>query len=130
MGVLYLVAVYVHVLVAATWIGAMLFEDPGSTRFMSRLAYRVRGTGWWSLLLLIASGAVMLHARGWLGEVLSGAFFARPYGQVFAAKLALVFLLVGFQVTVGNRPSRALYGYLLSVLLVVALSVWLVRPVV
>jgi len=127
----YLVAAYVHVLTVAVWVGAMLFEDPTSGRAMSRLAYKVRGIGWWSLLVLIATGSFMLHARGVsLDDLVSGRFFSQRYGQVFAAKFALVLLLVGLQVTVGNRPSGALYGYLLSVLVVIALSVWLVRPVV
>lgn len=130
MRALYLVAVYVHVLTAAVWLGAMLFEDPASHRFMCRLACRLRGIGGPSLAILIATGVFLLYARGVdVAAVASGRFFASRYGQVFAAKLALVALLVGLQVTRGNRPSRALYGYLLSVLLVVALSVWLVRPV-
>jgi hypothetical protein len=130
MDVWYLVAVYVHITTVAVWLGAMLFEDPRSDRFMTRIVNRIRGIGWVSLLILIATGVYMLHARGVaLADVVSGRFFAERYGQVFAAKFALVALLAGLQITKGHRPSRALYGYLASILVVIALSVWLVRPV-
>jgi hypothetical protein len=126
----YLAAVYIHIVTVGVWLGAMLFEDPASSRFTSRIAYKIRGIGWVSLLLLISTGVFMLHARGvGLDDFLSGRFFASRYGQVFAAKLALVALLVALQIVKGNRPSRAIYGYLVSVLVVVALSVWLVRPI-
>lgn len=127
----YLAAVYVHITTVAVWLGSMLFEDPASDRFMARMVQRIRGIGWVSLLILIATGVFMLHARGVsLGDVLSGRFFSERYGQVFAAKFAFVALLAGLQVTKGHRPSRALYGYLASILIVIALSVWLVRPIV
>jgi hypothetical protein len=131
MRVLYLLAVYVHILTAAVWVGAMLFEDPASHRFMCRMAYKIRGIGGPSLVLLIATGTFLLFYRGvtW-GEIVTGQLFAQRYGQVFGVKLLLVLLLIGLQVTIGNRPSRLLYGYLLVVLSVIALSVWLVRPVV
>jgi hypothetical protein len=131
MDVWYLVAVYVHITTAAVWLGAMLFEDPASDRFMTRIVQRIRGIGWVSLLILIATGVFMLHARGVeLADIVSGRFFTARYGQVFAVKFALVALLAALQVTKGHRPSRALYGYLASMLIVIALSVWLVRPLV
>jgi hypothetical protein len=130
MRVWYLVAAYIHIVTVAVWLGAMLFEDPVSRRFTSRIAYKMRGVGWISLVLLISTGVFMLHARGiGVGDFLSGRFFSERYGQVFGAKLALVSLLIGLQIAKGNRPSRVLYGYLVSILVVVALSVWLVRPI-
>jgi hypothetical protein len=107
----------------------MLFEDPNSVRFMSRMAYRIHGIGGPSLLLLILTGAFMLYYRGvtWQSLV-SGEFVSGTYGTIFGAKLLLVLLLIGFQVTIGNRPSKLVYGYLLAVLAIIALSVWLVRP--
>ena len=131
MDVWYLVAVYVHITTVAVWLGAMLFEDPSSKRFMSRIVDRIRGIGWVSLLILIATGIFMLHARGvGLTDVLSGRFFSERYGQVFGAKFAFVAVLAGLQITKGHRASRALYGYLASMLIVIALSVWLVRPLI
>src|SRR5438132_11859464 len=131
MKVLYLLAVYIHVLTGAVWLGAMLFEDPTSVRFMSRMAYRIHRIGGPSLLLLIVTGAFMLFYRGvtWK-DVITGQFFSGTYGRVFGLKILLVLLLIAFQVTIGNRPSKLVYGYLLAVLSIIALSVWLVRPIV
>lgn len=127
----YLVAVYIHITTVAVWLGAMLFEDPASDRFMCRIVARIRGIGWVSLLILIATGVFMLHARGvGLPDIFSGRFFTDRYGQVFGAKLAFVALLAGLQIVNGNRPSRALYGFLALILIVMALSVWLARPFV
>jgi hypothetical protein len=131
MKIAYLLAVYVHVVTVAVWVGAMLFEDPASQRFFCRIAYKIHGVGGPSLVVLIATGTFLLVYRGvtW-EEVITGQFFAQRYGQVFGAKLLLVLLLIGFQITVGNKPSKFIYGYLLVVLSVIALSVWLVRPIV
>ena len=129
MKVLYLLAVYVHIVTTAVWFGSMLFEDPSSVRFMSRLAERIHGIGGPSLFLLILTGVFMLSYRGVTWQsMISGDFFASRYGQLFGLKFLLVLLLIGFQITVGHRPSKLVYGYLLAVLLVIALSVWLVRP--
>ena len=127
----YLVAVYVHIVTAAVWLGAMLFEDPASHRFMCRIVDRIHGIGWVSLVILTATGVFMLYARGiGLGDILSGRFFTARYGQVFAAKFAFVALLAGLQIVNGHRASRAIYGFLASILVVIALSVWLARPFV
>jgi len=131
MKVLYLLAVYVHIVTTAVWFGSMLFEDPASIRFMSRLAERIHGIGGPSLFLLIVTGSFMLFYRGVTWQsMISGDFFTARYGQVFGLKFLLVLLLISFQISVGHRPSKLVYGYLLAVLLVIALSVWLVRPFV
>lgn len=130
MKVLYLLAVYVHIVTVAVWFGAMLFEDPVSIRFMSRMAYKIHGIGGPSLLLLILTGGFMLFYRGVTWQsIMGGEFFAERYGQVFGLKLLFVLLLIVFQITIGNRPSKLIYGYLLVVLSIVGLSVWLVRPI-
>ena len=130
MKLLYLVAVYVHILTFAVWFGAMLFEDPASVRLMSRIAYRIRGIGGPSILILVLTGAFMLFYRGITWQnIISGHFFAGTYGRIFGLKILLVLLLIGFQITIGNRPSKLIYGYLLVVLSIVGLSVWLVRPI-
>jgi hypothetical protein len=127
----YLVAVYIHITTAAVWLGAMLFEDPTSRRFMSRIVDRIHGIGWISLLLLTITGIYMLHMRGvTVADVTSGRFFGERYGQVFGVKFAFVAVMATLQITRGHRPSRALYGFLASMLIVIALSVWLVRPLV
>ena len=131
MKVLYLLAVYVHIVTTAVWFGSMLFEDPASIRFMSRLAERIHGIGGPSLFLLIVTGSFMLFYRGVTWQsMISGDFFTARYGQVFGLKFLLVLLLISFQISVGHRPSKLVYGYLLAVLSIIALSVWLVRPFV
>src|ERR1700752_3616187 len=98
MKVLYLLAVYVHIVTVAVWFGAMLFEDPISVRVMSRIAYKIHGIGGPSLVLLVLTGAFMLVYRGVTWQsVISGEFFAGGYGQIFGLKFLLVFLLIGFQ---------------------------------
>ena len=132
MKILYLLAVYIHIVTVAVWFGAMLFEDPSSVRIMSRMAYKVHGIGGPSLAVLILTGAFMLYYRGVTWQsVVGGDFFATKYGQVFGLKFLFVLILIGFQMTMGNRPSQlSNFGYLLLVLLVIAVSVWLVRPIV
>jgi hypothetical protein len=39
-----------------------------------------------------------------------------------------VLMLLVFQITVGNRPSKMVYGYILVAFAVVGISVVLVRP--
>jgi putative copper export protein len=131
MRLAYLAAVYLHIVTVAVWVGAILFEDPSSQRFFCRMAYKLRGIGGPSVVVLTATGAFMLFYRGvtWQ-EFSTGQFFAQRYGQLFGAKLVLFLILVGLQITIGNRPSKFVYGYLLLVLIIVALSVWLVRPIV
>ena len=132
MKILYLLAVYIHIVTVAVWFGAMLFEDPTSVRIMSRMAYKVHGIGGPSLAVLILTGAFMLYYRGVTWQsVIGGDFFATKYGQVFGLKFLFVLILIGFQTTMGNRPSQlSNFGYLLLVLLVIAVSVWLVRPII
>jgi len=132
MKILYLLAVYIHIVTVAVWFGAMLFEDPTSVRIMSRIAYKVHGIGGPSLAVLILTGAFMLYYRGVTWQsVVGGDFFATKYGQVFGLKFLFVFILIGFQTTMGNRPSQlSNFGYLLLMLLVIAVSVWLVRPII
>ena len=132
MKILYLLAVYIHIVTVAVWFGAMLFRDPASIRIMSRIAYKVHGIGGPSLAVLILTGAFMLYYRGVTWQsVVGGDFFATKYGQVFGLKFLFVLILIGFQTTMGNRPSQlSNFGYLLLVLLVIAVSVWLVRPII
>ena len=77
MTLLYLLAVYVHIVTVAVWFGAMLFEDPTSVRIMSRMAYKVHGIGGPSLMVLILTGAFLLYYRGVTWQsIIGGEFFA------------------------------------------------------
>jgi hypothetical protein len=131
MTILYLLAVWVHLLTVAVWIGAMFFEDPQSPRFFSRLANKMHGVGWYAQGVLWSTGLYMLHYRG-VGPIrlISSEFIATPWGQAMWAKLALVLLLGIFQATVGHRATRLIYGYVIVAFIIVGISVLLVRPFV
>lgn len=130
MAVLYLVAIWIHILAVAVWIGAMFFEDPHSIRLASRVADRMHGVGWYAQAVLWTTGLFMLHYRGiTLGRLFSPDFMASAWGRAMWAKIALVLVLVVFQILVGHRPSKLLYGYILVAFAVVGISVMLVRPV-
>lgn len=130
MRLIYLMAVWVHILTVVVWMGAMVFEDPQSVRMTSRIAHRIGGLGWYAQASLWTTGLIMLNYRGiGLSQLFSRDFISTPWGRNMWAKIMLVVLLIAFQVAVGNRPSKLVYGYLAVSILVVALSVLLVRPI-
>jgi hypothetical protein len=131
MTVLYLMAVWLHILTFAVWLGAMFFEDPHSDRFFSRLVHKMRGIGWYAQAVLWSTGLFMLTYRGIsLGRLFSSDFIASTWGQMMWAKIALVLTLGIFQASVGHQPSKLIYGYVLITILIVGISVLLVRPVI
>jgi hypothetical protein len=131
MDVFYLVAIWLHVLTLAAWLGAMLFEDPQSDRFFSRLVNKMHGIGWYAQAVLWGTGLFMLTYRGISpSRLFSAEFVASTWGQVMWAKIALVLTLGIFQATVGHQPSRLIYGYVAITILIVGISVLLVRPVI
>jgi len=138
MDVLYLMAVWIHILTVALWVGAMFFSDPQSDRFFSRLIeHKMHGIGWYALAVLWATGLFMLSYRGVSpGELFSPSFLASSWGQAMWAKIALVLTLVVFQATVGHHPAKRLgkffvyYGYILVTFVIVAISVTIVRPII
>ena len=130
MRVLYLIAVWIHILTVTVWIGAMLFEDPQSVRMTSRIAARMHGVGWYAQAVLWSTGLFMLNYRGVTPRRLFSAdFISSPWGRTMWMKICLVLVLVLFQVVVGNKPSKLVYGYLLVSILVVGISVMIVRPI-
>ena len=52
------------------------------------------------------------------------------WGRTVWSKLALVILLLVFQIVVGHKPSKLVYGYILVTFIVVAISVIIVRPLI
>lgn len=127
---LYVAAVYVHILTVMVWMGAMLFEDPASVRMTSQIAHRIGGIGWYAQAVLWTTGFIMLNHRGvGPGELFSAEFIASSWGRTLWAKILLVLMLLGFQIKVGNKPSKLVYGYLLGAAAIVGLSVLLVRPI-
>jgi len=127
---LYVFAVWVHILTIVVWIGAMLFEDPQSVRMTSQIAHRIGGIGWYAQAVLWTTGFIMLNHRGLgPGDLFTSSFISSAWGRAFWAKLLLVLLLVGFQIKVGNKPSKLVYGYLLVSVVIVGISVLIVRPI-
>jgi uncharacterized membrane protein len=131
MRIAYVMAVWVHILTVSVWIGAMIFEDPKSVRMTSRIVDRMGGIGWYAQAALWSTGLLMLkYRRVALGHVFSAAFMASSWGRALWAKLVLVLVLAAFQVLVGHKPSKLVYGYILVAVLIVGISVILVRPIV
>ena len=132
MALLYITAVWIHIITVCLWIGAMFFGDPQSERFFSRLFERkLNGIGWYAQAVLWITGLFMLHYRGvTLAQLFSMEFIATSWGRLIWIKIALVLALAVFQVTVGHKPSKLLYGYILIAFAAVAVGVLLVRPVI
>jgi uncharacterized membrane protein len=127
---LYVFAVWVHILTVVVWIGAMLFEDPQSVRMTSQIAHRIGGIGWYAQAVLWTTGLIMLNHRGLSPAALfTSSFISNAWGRAFWAKLLLVLLLLVFQIKVGNKPSKLVYGYLLVSVVIVGISVLIVRPI-
>ncbi|HSJ63441.1 MAG TPA: DUF4149 domain-containing protein [Gemmatimonadaceae bacterium] len=111
MSLLYYVNVSLHVLAAVVWIGGMLFlgavgapalravEPPALRQELFRaLGIRFRGIGWGAIVLLVATGIVNLHYRGWLhweGVFGSAAFWRTVTGHALAVKLVAVTAMIG-----------------------------------
>jgi hypothetical protein len=127
---LYGIAVWIHILTVVVWIGAMVFEDPQSVRMTSRIADKIGGLGWYAQAILWTTGFIMLNYRGIAPrELFSSEFISTPWGRAMWAKLGLVVVLLAFQVAVGHKPSKLVYGYLAVSIIIVGVSVMLVRPI-
>src|SRR5262245_62788903 len=112
MTVLYLIAIWIHILTLAAWLGAMLFEDPHSSRFFSHLVNKMHGIGWYAQAVLWTTGLFMLHYRGISpARLFSSDFLATPWGKMMWLKIGGVLTLAVFQALVGHRPSKLIYAY-------------------
>lgn len=102
--VIYLFAVWLHILSALVWIGGAAFialvlvpalRRPDfkaiSPALLRASALRFRTVGWISLALLIVTGTAILALRG-LGPSawLDGSLFSGRFGHTLAVKLSLV----------------------------------------
>ena len=132
MAFLYIAAVWTHIITVALWIGAMFFGDPQSERFFSRLFERkLNGIGWYAQAVLWVTGLFMLNYRGvTLERLFSAEFVGTSWGRLMWIKIALVLTLAVFQVIVGHRPSKLIYGYILVAFAAVGVGVLLVRPII
>ena len=106
MSALYYTNVTVHVLAAMLWLGGMFFlgavgapvlraiEPPAlRQKLFQQLGLRARAVGWWAIGVLLVTGTINLHYRGWLhwsGVLGSADFWRTSTGHVLALKLAAV----------------------------------------
>ena len=82
MDLLYVMAVWIHILTVAIWIGAMFFSDPNSIRIASRLAEKYHGVGWYAQAVLWTTGLFMLNYRGVsLRTLFSADFISSSWGR-------------------------------------------------
>ena len=132
MTVLYLLAVWAHIFTVAFWMGAMFFADPESTRFFSKLFERkLKGVGWYAHAVLWPTGLFMLYHRGISpADLFSSELISTTWGKALWLKIVFVLTLVAFQVIIGNRPSKIIYGYIVVTFSIIGISVFLVRPLI
>ena len=106
MSALYWINVTVHLLAALFWLGGMLFlgivgapvlravEPPAlRQRLFHDLGTRFRAAGWTAIAVLVVTGVLNLHFRGWLhwsGVLGSADFWRTAAGHALAAKLVAV----------------------------------------
>lgn len=102
MRTVYLLSVWLHIVAAATWIGSMVFlaavlvptlrrkgDRALTSELMQRAGSKLRGLGWVSFGLLLATGMINLAHRGYSWSDLSGRLWQGGPGLAFAVKIAL-----------------------------------------
>src|SRR5512146_521452 len=110
MPLLYYVNITIHVLAAMLWLGGMFFlgvvgapalravEPPVlRQRLFQELGVRFRTVGWIAITVLVLTGLVNLHYRGWLhwnGVLASPAFWKTSVGTALAVKLLSVVVML------------------------------------
>ncbi len=130
MPLLYYLNVSLHLFAALVWLGGMLFlaivgapalrrVEPPSLRqqLFQVLGVRFAWFGWVCLVILVATGIVNLHYRGWLqwnGVLGSGFFWASPTGRDLAIKLGAVAVMIVVSAVhdfiLGPRAGHAVPG--------------------
>ena len=130
MSALYYINVSIHVLTAMLWLGGMFFlgivgapvlrsieSPPLRQRLFQELGSRFRRVGWWAIAVLLVTGVLNLHFRGWLhwnGVLDSRSFWRSPTGHALAAKLTVVALMIAISAihdfVHGPRAGRATPG--------------------
>lgn len=102
-GALYLTTVALHLLAAVVWLGGMFFlalvgapvlrrVEPADLRraLFEELGRRFRVVGWTTIAVLLATGVLLVHLRGWLFPALDGSLWGTHVGRLLAWKLAAV----------------------------------------
>lgn len=124
---LYYANVTVHVLAAMLWLGGMFFLgvvgapvlraiEPLALRqrLFQQLGLRFRSAGWWAIGVLVTTGMVNLHYRGWLhwdGVLGSADFWRTSVGHALGLKLVAVTTMIAVSAThdfvLGPMAGRA-----------------------
>jgi uncharacterized membrane protein len=107
---MYLTIVTIHVLAALFWLGGMFFlavvgapllrsVEPAEQRqrLFREMGLRFRFAGWIAIGILVATGVLNLHYRGWLqwdGVLGSSAFWHTGVGHSLACKLIAVTTMI------------------------------------
>jgi copper resistance protein D len=100
----YLVSVWIHILAAIVWIGGASFialvlvpavrrpeHAHNAPALLRACAMRFRTVGWTSLIILVATGCLILGLRGFtFADCFTGRVFLGPFGRTLAIKLILV----------------------------------------
>ncbi len=126
---LYIINVTLHVFAALIWLGGMFFlalvgapalrtvESPHlRAQLFKVIGERFRTVGWVCILVLLITGTLNLHFRGYLSWQMlgSGNFWGSPYGKTLAVKLAAVIGMLIIQIIHdffhGPAASRAAPG--------------------
>jgi uncharacterized membrane protein len=110
MPLAYFINVTIHVLAALFWLGGMLFVglvgapvlrriEPAALRqkVFHELGTRFVGAGWTAIGVLVVTGLLNLHYRGWLrwdGVFGSSAFWGTSLGHALAWKLVTVIAMI------------------------------------
>ena len=110
MSGMYYTIVTIHVLAALFWLGGMFFlavigapllrsvEPPAlRQRLFREMGMRFRLAGWVAITILVVTGVLNLHYRGWLrwdGVWNSGAFWHSGVGYALACKLIAVTAMI------------------------------------
>lgn len=135
------IAVALHLLAVALWIGHMLVwsiiagpalkrvEPPATADLLRERMVYLGGLGWPALAVLIPTGLYLLAIRGiGLGDLATLAFLDRPDGGTLALKLGLVLWMLVYQSVWGHRPAPiANWINIAAALTILACSVALVR---
>ena len=130
MSVASYVNVTIHVLAAMLWLGGMLFLgivgapvlrglEPADLRqrLFHQLGLRFRAVGWWAIGVLLLTGLLNLHYRGWLrwsGVLGAADFWRTAQGHALCLKLVAVTAMLAVSAVhdfaLGPRAGRATPG--------------------
>jgi len=122
--VVYLISVLLHILAAASWVGAMVFlmvvvvpmlrrDRASGAAFLNASGPRLRNLGWVAFVVLLITGTFNLAHRGvgW-SDFTNVAFLGSTFGHAVVMKLTLFVVVLGLSAYhdfyLGPRASAAM----------------------